>query len=60
MDVDMKPFMPADKEQSKQPYVVAKLKYSPVDGDSDPTGYLLRVSTARTDGPKQDVIHYGE
>lgn len=60
MDVDMAPFMPDDKGQSKQPYVVAKLKYPPIAGDKETEGYLLWVSTARTEGQKPDVIRYGE
>jgi hypothetical protein len=60
MEVDMAPFMPDDKGHSKQPYVVAKLKYPQVAGDKEATGYLLWVSTARTDEQKPDVIRYGE
>jgi hypothetical protein len=60
MDVDMAPFMPDDTGRSTQPYVVAKLKYPQVTGDTDAVGYLLWVSTARTEGQKPDVIRYGE
>jgi hypothetical protein len=59
-DVDKKPFMLDDKKQSRQPYLVAKLKNPPVVADKETEGHLLWVSTTQTSGPKPEVIPYGE
>jgi hypothetical protein len=62
MDVNLDFIKPDTKTKlSQQPYVVAKLKYPSVQGDSKPAeGVLVWISTGMTKRQKPDVLKYKE
>ncbi|MFC2014980.1 patatin-like phospholipase family protein [Chloroflexota bacterium] len=62
MDVNLDYFKP-DPETglSQQPYIVVRLKYPPVPGDTNPAeGVMIWISTTMTKRQKPDVFKYKE
>lgn len=62
MDANLDHFKPDPETQlSQQTYVVAKIKYPPVQGDTEPAeGVLVWISTGMTKREKPDVLKYKE
>jgi predicted acylesterase/phospholipase RssA len=59
--MDLDPFRPDPKSGlSKQPYVVARIKYPPVEGDGETEGVLIWLSTTMIKKQKPDVSRYRE
>lgn len=60
MDVDLSAIMPDAGGVSERPFVVAKLKYPEVEGDSEQEGVLVFVTTSLTGGERPDLARYAE